>query len=379
MKTEVFTVTDLTQDAQKIAAAARIVATGGLVAFPTETVYGIACLAEPEAIARLDRIKGRSAEKRYTVHIADKQRVADYVPHMLPHVRKLVLNGWPGPITIVFELDEQALESQRNMLGDRLYEILYRDGTIGIRCVAHTIGAAFLREIKGTVVAPSANRAGREPATTARRVLDIFDGGIDAVIDAGASHSQINSTVVKAGKGPIEILRQGAVGSGQIAELAQVRILFVCTGNTCRSPMAEGLCRKIISEKLNCSVDAVEATGYKIRSAGVAACLGADASPEAIKVCGEYGIDISRHNSRPLDIAEALSSDYIFVMGRTHQAAIGHLVGRDDCRCQLLDGLGDIPDPIGAPVNVYRECAERILEPLEGRISEIWDENSSSK
>ncbi len=380
MKTEVIRISSVEADGAKIAAAARILDEGGVVAFPTETVYGLGCRAEAGAIARLDELKGRGAEKRYTLHIADAEDVRRYVPSMPPHAVKLVKGAWPGPVTIVFELSPADLEKQKDVVSPEAFDVLYAAGTIGIRCIDNRIGQSLLVAAGSPIVAPSVNRSGEKPAVTAGEVLAAFEGRIPMILTgAGDCRYGGGSTVVRITDGRVEILRQGVVKQENIEEMSQIRILFLCTGNTCRSPMAEGFCRKIVSEKLNCGVDEVGQMSYNIASAGVMAVGSIGASPEAVQACSEKGVEISEHRSRVLDCDEAKGCDYIFALTESHRRSLGERCPEAACKCVLLDGAGDIPDPIGAPVAVYRECARRIEKAVDKRISEIWYENSSSK
>ena len=161
--------------------------------------------------------------------------------------------------------------------------------------------------------------------------------------------------------------------------MSRVSQCIVFTGNTSRSPMAEGLCRKIMSEKLKCSIDELERIGYKIWSAGVAACGNMLVSPESVEVCRQKGVDISGHLSRPLYGEDADKCDFIFTMSSSHKQFVGMLAPEAVDRCMLLDESGDIADPIGGGVEVYRICAEQIEKALKKRISEMWYEDSSSK
>lgn len=193
-------------DAQRLAEAARIVQAGGLVAFPTETVYGLAADAtNPQAIARLNRVKGRPPEKPYSWHVHSVEQVQALVGTIPPLGRRLIEQYWPGPLTIVLPA---------------------RDGTtIGLRLPDHPITLAFLRACRVPVVAPSANRSGMSPPTNAEQVVAGLDGEIDAVIDAGPTTLSRESTVVQVLEHRVQILREGAISSERIASSVEGQVI----------------------------------------------------------------------------------------------------------------------------------------------------------
>jgi L-threonylcarbamoyladenylate synthase len=381
METEIVTINAAELDGEKIRKAAHLLDLGQIVAFPTETVYGLGCLAEPPAIARLDHVKGRPPDKRYTLHIADPDTVFRYVPAPNPRARKLLRKVWPGPVTIVFDLTKADLDKQKRMLSPGAFDVLYRDGTIGIRCIDNDLGQALLRRAMGPVVAPSANRSGQKPATTPAEVFDEFKGEIPLILAAGGGPTMCgqSSTVVRITGASVEVIRQGAVSKEVIDEISRVRFLFVCTGNTCRSPMAEGISRKLLSQRLNCSIDELNSAGYIVLSCGVAASGASGASPQAVEVCRGLNIDIADHRSRPFDCEEARQYDYVFGMTRQHVEAITEHCPEMAKKCVLLDENGDIADPVGGGIETYRQCAAQIEKALEKRLGEIWDENRGSK
>ncbi|MBW8035145.1 MAG: threonylcarbamoyl-AMP synthase [Planctomycetes bacterium] len=182
METKIITIDNVKTDASAIKAAAGILDGGGLVAFPTETVYGIGCMVSSEAIERLDAVKNRPQEKRYTLHIGDESQLAEYVPVVGLRAKKLISKVWPGPLTVVFQLNGEDLKKQREKLGDDCFEILYRDGSIGVRCPDDPVAGALLSETKSAIVAPSANLAGEAPATRWSEVEAVFSGKIDAIL-----------------------------------------------------------------------------------------------------------------------------------------------------------------------------------------------------
>jgi L-threonylcarbamoyladenylate synthase len=350
--------------------AAAAIDAGSLVVFPTETVYGIACRITPQSLAKLDALKERAAQKHYTLHIGPKHDVHKYVPAIIPTARQLIKKAWPGPLTIVFDLSAADIEKQRTNLDSFIIDTLYGDNSIGIRCPDDVIASLLLSHTKYPLVAPSANLAAQTPATDGAAALAQLDGRVDLILDGGPSKYGRPSTVVKIDSSGVTILRQGVYDQRDIEAMSAVNILFVCTGNTCRSPMATGLCRKFLAQKLGCNVDRVEKIGYKITSAGTIAVAGWPASPEAIEVCKAKGIDISGHRSATLSARLIRQSDVIYVMCRHHRDYVLELCPEAADKCFLLADI-DIPDPIGGSVKDYYYSAELIEKALEKRISEL--------
>jgi L-threonylcarbamoyladenylate synthase len=358
-------------DLKDIKEAARAIDNGGLVVFPTETVYGIASRVAPEPLSRLDALKERSADKHYTLHIGPKLDVFKYVPFISPIGRQLIKKAWPGPLTIVFQLSNTDIDEQRSLLDSYLVDTLYKDNTIGIRCPDNIVASLLLSHTEHPVVAPSANLAGGIPATDGPTAASQLEGRVDLILDGGASKYGLPSTVVKLDSDGIRIVRPGVYGQRDIEAMSAVNILFVCTGNTCRSPMATGLFRKYLAQKLACNVDQLDKIGYKITSAGTMAAAGWPASPEAIEVCKAKGTDISRHRSTALSARLIRQSDVIYVMCRHHRDYVLELCPEAGDKCSLLAYNTEIPDPIGGSEKDYYYSAELIEKAIEKRISEL--------
>jgi protein-tyrosine phosphatase len=371
MQTKVVKLDICKTDITKIKEAAKLVNAGRFVAFPTESVYGIACRAKEDCLIKLNKLKGRDPDKYYTLHISQKSETEKYVPTVGLKAKKLIRKAWPGPLTIVFELDDQDMTKQQNRLKREVFECLYKNNSIGIRCPDNAIASTLLRLTHNPVVAPSANITGRQPATDAEEVLNQLSGQIDLLLDAGPCKHKKNSTVVKIGKKGMEILRQGVYSEAELRAMSEVKFLFVCTGNTCRSPMAEGIFRKYLAEKLRCKVDDLNKMGYKVTSAGIVNLENSPASEKAIAACAAKGIDIRHHRNRTLSQELIEENDLIFAMSRMHCERVISLSREAANKCFLLAEDEDIPDPIGQGQQVFNNCADLIEKAIKKRIGEL--------
>jgi len=197
---KVFGVVGSAPDPMVLAEAAKLLQGGGLVAFPTETVYGLGADAtNPQAIARLNQVKGRPPEKPYSWHLYAPEQIRNVVPVVPPLAQRLMERFWPGPLTIVMPGPEGK--------------------TLGFRLPGHPIARAFLQACGVPVVAPSANRSGSPPPTDAQEVLAALDGSFDCLLDGGPTRLGRESTVVEVMGDRVEIRRQGAISTHEILSL----------------------------------------------------------------------------------------------------------------------------------------------------------------
>jgi len=210
--------------------AAQALAAGEVVAFPTETVYGLgADAANPQAVGRVFALKQRPADHPLIVHVASVEAAQAWAAEMPPLGLRLAERFWPGPLTLILR---RAAGVDTAVTGGQ--------DTIGLRVPSHPVALAlieaFARVGSGAIAAPSANRFGRLSATRAAHVVEEFGDALPLVIDGGDSDVGIESTIVDVSGGRAVLLRPGAIGIDRLAEV----LGELPAARDARSPRASG-------------------------------------------------------------------------------------------------------------------------------------------
>lgn len=324
---------------------------GELCVLPTETVYGLAVLpSNAGAVARARALKGRAAEQPFTWHIAARADLDGLVAAVPRRTARLVDRYWPGPLTVVLP----AANGQ----------------TAGVRLVAHD----FTREVIAACGEPlwlsSVNAAGEPPLVDADAIATRFGDAVRLVVDDGPSPLGMASTIVRETGPRLEVLREGILTADEVFRTAADLYVFVCSGNTCRSPLAEALARDLTARTLGIERTQVLAHGLDFRSAGTSALPDLPASEGSIEVAAELELDLRSHGSQPAEPELLRRARGIYCLGQSHLLTILAELPEVGDRLAMLrpDGL-DIGDPYGADLRTYRRVRDEIRAAVGARVA----------
>ncbi|MCA8953587.1 MAG: Sua5/YciO/YrdC/YwlC family protein, partial [Planctomycetes bacterium] len=308
--------------------------------------------SNPAAVERARELKGREASHPFTWHVADRGQLAALAAPPSARARKLIDRYWPGPLTLVLPA--------RNGEGD-----------VGVRQPAHEFTAAVIAALGEPLWLSSVNRTGEPPLLEADAICASFGGELALVVDDGPSPLGVASTVVRDRGDRLEVLREGILDSHDVLHTAADLTLFVCTGNTCRSPLAEALARDLAARTLGTAPADVLAHGFAFASAGTSTLDGMPASEGSIAAGSELGLDLTAHSSRLVTRELVEHATRIYCLSQSHRAALLAEFPAAGDKVQLLrqDQL-DIQDPFGGPIEVYRKTRDEIRAAIGARLPE---------
>lgn len=347
---------------------------GGLVIMPTETLYGVAVnAANPAAVARLrDTIVAQvglpHAVPSCTWHAPSGAIVIETLGLRSPIARRVFDRLLPGPIRVTLSVPRPASTNALARL-NVAEGVIETGDTWSVRVPSDPDAASILNAADFPVVIERIATLGPAFGDGVRLPVHIRELaaslGIDAVVDSGPTIYGRPSSQITLDTHSYRTVRTDAVSEDYIKRTMSSSIVFVCTGNTCRSPMAEMIARDLL---------AAEGLGpATVSSAGVAASDGAPMTGEAREALASLGIEAARHKSKLVDEAMVRGAERVFVMTKAHLRTLQALISPELSKnVQLLDPAGvDIADPIGGPIEEYRQTAQLLRAAIRARLIEM--------
>ncbi|MFC1500153.1 L-threonylcarbamoyladenylate synthase [Candidatus Zixiibacteriota bacterium] len=347
---------------------------GEIVAYPTETQYGLGVDAlNPQATSALFDLKERK-EGAFLVVVEDMAAARELAADVPDPAESIARTCWPGPVTILLPARDGL---PPEVVGD--------GGLIGVRVSGNEIARVLPARLGLPVVSTSANLAGRDPLSDPGMIGQIFPDSVAVILDGGILPPGPGSTIVDGRSVPLKVVREGAVSLNSLARRTQLEVeggraiplvLVVCTGNTCRSPMAEGVLKTMLRSR-GLSEE------FDVESAGVAAVNWGKATEETQAAAWEKGIDVSSHRPRQITQQMTQEADIILVMNERHRSRIAvidplarertHILRKlsAELKGRSVIGRREIEDPYGGPPASYRKVLKTMWKELEGGFDDI--------
>jgi protein-tyrosine phosphatase len=344
---------------------------GELVAFPTETGYAVVALARDAKAAG----KIPAAEAQWSLVLPDPADVNDWVTNLGPVAARLARRCWPGPARLMLcgtcnseRIAQLSVPARERVLQSTSSQLSSSGGERSALVVRIPCHESFLEALFELA----------EPLLLAEGAVDSgpvwvhsLGDQLTLVIEYDSPRFSQPPTTVQIGGNRWSVECEGVYTRADLERFAACFIYFICTGNTCRSPMAAAICKKLLSDRLGCAEDELPARGFLILSGGVSAFRGEPAPPEAQNVVQAMGADLSSHESRPVSPDLLAQADYIFTMTQGHMQMLTESYPDLKLSPQLLCGDADLEDPLGGDENVYSECAQTIRHHVQRLLAEV--------
>jgi len=290
--------------------AAEVIRAGGLIVYPTDTLYGFGIdMNSPSALERLKKLKGRDSGKPLSVLVNGKTQAEWLTGRLTPEESICFDKLLPGKITLLLP---RRIPSP--------ISVFENFDKVGVRHPDHPVCNKLITELGFPISSTSVNFSGRANLKNADEIIQAFGERIDLILDSGPVKSLLGSTVLDCSIHPPQLIREGEVSQEQIETMLGLKIkaikkkfliLFICSGNICRSPMAEGILKRVLSK-----------TRYKelveVKSAGTLKITNVPAAAEVIDIASGYDIPLARHRSQALTRKILADANLVLCMALNH-------------------------------------------------------------
>lgn len=334
--------------------AVQAIAEGHIVALPSSSAYLlVASGLKKQAVQQLEGIERNDPGFGLSLIARSADETLDYFPDVTPAARRLAKKSWPNPV--VFKLKDAHASSVLRCLDPAVCSALHQGSDrISVWQPKHQVLDHVCKLSSGPLICALAMNASHHVAMD---IASIPSGRYVLAIDSGSIEEVGEPTVVDIDENRGRIVHPGIVREQDLKTLNQWTVLFVCTGNTCRSPMAQAMMQRKLAERFPKLVQG-DSTAVVALSAGVSAFGGDPASHGACAAIRTFGATLDHHQSTQLNSELVEQADLILAMGSRHRQVILSQWPSVAAKVHLIspDG-GEISDPFGGPLEMYQRCA----------------------
>lgn len=355
--------------------AVQAAAEGQLVILPTETSYVLACSPlHPIAVEKLLRIHEQGLIGEPVLFLRSPSEIRDYAPHPSIVAQRIATRLWPGPL--ILQLGLQHPDSLiRQFPGSLQDYIESRDNEIGFRVASHPAIHEIQKLCAGPLLTAEILTPDKKFAFDSQTAISVVGRFAGLIAEDAPTSLSAPATLLATENNHCRILREGAISNAEVRRATSMIILLVCTGNTCRSPMAQVLLQSKLKERFAKFFEADVPPAFAL-SAGTNASAGSGASHEAVQAMKSRGLDLTQHASRQVNQDLLQTADLVLTMTQNHRQAILSRWPHFTPKVMPLSSNGrDVADPYGGSQQVYLAAAaeiEHFLDEFIEQLDEHW-------
>lgn len=358
-------------DPVSISRTVEVLKEGGIIVYPTDTLYGLGVdMTNQKAVNKLLHIKRRSINSPISIMVDLISSMEEIIGPISPKKQALLKNILPGKFTILLK-NKNEIISEKN----HLWNLLNQD-KIGFRIPNHAVCHELSVQLKRPISSTSANISGQQSVFSIPEVISHFGNKLDLILDAGPMKSNKGSTVIDLTKLPFMVFREGDISMRELSEMlpgisfekrkTKFMVVFVCTGNICRSPMGEGILKAMVERTKFKDV-------FSIQSAGTLNLGPVHAHDFSLKVADDNEIDLSTHRARQISEQIVDEASTIFCMAMDHLQYLRKYYPQYRHKYHLLKdwqrdkplAVPSIADPIGHELKFFENTYSEIYTEIK--------------